>query len=116
MFPLISDENFNGEIVRGLLRRQADLNLVRVQDVGLMEKNDPEVLDWAAANSRILLTHDRNTIPAFAYDRVRAGEPMPGVVVVDDRMPVGQAIEEILLIALASVAGEWSDRVVFLPM
>jgi hypothetical protein len=44
-----------------------------------------------------LLTHDRDTLPGFAYDRVRAGQSMPGVFAVSDLMPVGQAVEEILL-------------------
>ncbi|WP_369432127.1 DUF5615 family PIN-like protein [Aquisphaera insulae] len=60
------------------MRRRADLDLVRVQDVGLTETLDPLILAWAADDRRILLTHDRETIPAFAYDRIRRGEPMPG--------------------------------------
>ena len=43
---LASDENFNGEIVRGLFRRCADIDLVRVQDVGLTGRDDPAVLEW----------------------------------------------------------------------
>lgn len=72
MLRLLTDENFNGEIVRGLFRAQADLDVVRVQDVGLLQAEDPSILAWAAENKRVLLTHDRATIPAFAYDRVRA--------------------------------------------
>ena len=45
---LISDEDFNNRIVRGLLRRMSALDLVRVQDVGLIERHDTEVLAWAA--------------------------------------------------------------------
>jgi predicted nuclease of predicted toxin-antitoxin system len=56
-----ADENFNGDIVRALLWRQPDLDIVRVQDVGLAGVGDPEILAWAAANDRIILTHDRAT-------------------------------------------------------
>jgi predicted nuclease of predicted toxin-antitoxin system len=73
MLRLVSDENFNGEVVRGLLRREPGLDLVRVQDVGLSAADDHAILAWAAAEGRLLLPHDRNTVPAFAYDRVRAG-------------------------------------------
>ena len=90
MLRLLGDENFDGTIVRGLLRRLPDIDLVRVQDVGLSHTDDPAILAWAAAEGRILLTHDRRTIPGFAFDRVRRNEPMPGVFVVDDRMPFGQ--------------------------
>ena len=93
MLRLLSDENFNGEIVRGLLRREADLDLVRVQEVGLLGADDPSILVWAAENHRVLLTHDRATIPGFAYERVLAGKPMPGVMVIDDRAAIGSVID-----------------------
>jgi hypothetical protein len=51
MLRLLSDENFNGDIVRGLLLRRPDLDLRRVQDVGLGEADDPTILEWAAANN-----------------------------------------------------------------
>ena len=35
MLRLLSDENFDGKIIRGLFLRQPNLDLVRVQDVGL---------------------------------------------------------------------------------
>lgn len=41
---LIADEDFNGRIVHGLLRRLPTIDLVRVQDVGLIGKHDTEVL------------------------------------------------------------------------
>ena len=59
MLQLATDENFNGDIVRGVLFRLPDLNLVRVQDVGLEGAIDPVVLAWAAQNQRIAVTHDR---------------------------------------------------------
>jgi len=55
-------------IVRGLFRREPNLDLMRVQDVGLRELDGPIVLDWAATNPRIVLTHDRSTMPDFAYE------------------------------------------------
>jgi hypothetical protein len=92
-----SDENFNGEVVRGLLRHQPDLDIVRTQDAGLLGADDPTVLAWAAAEGPILLTHVRATLPEFAYERVRAGVPMPGVFMASDRWPIGQAIKKFLL-------------------
>src|SRR5512134_2422857 len=98
MLHLVSDENFNGDIVRGLLLRQPALDLYRVQDVGLEEADDPTILAWAAANNRIVVTHDQATMPDFAYARVGAWQPMPGVFVVPDRLVVRQVIEELLLV------------------
>jgi hypothetical protein len=75
----LTDENFEGAIFRGLLRRKPDLDIVRVQDVGLAEVEDPIILDWADREGRILLTHDRKTMPGFAYQRMAEGETIAGL-------------------------------------
>ena len=116
MLRLASDENLKGELVRGLLRRQPDLDLVRTQDAGLLGADDPAILAWAAAEGRILLTHDRATMPGFAYERSQAGLPMPGLFVVNDHLPTRQVIEDVLLLANASDADEWAGIVLFLPL
>ncbi len=116
MLRLLADENFHGDIVRGLLLRQLDLDIVRLQDVGLYGAEDPDILAWAAENSRILLSHDRATVPDHAYARLAAGEAMAGVFILNDRFPVGQAIQEILLMVECSEQADWSSRVVHLPL
>jgi predicted nuclease of predicted toxin-antitoxin system len=116
MLRLLSDENFNGDIVRGLFLRQPNLDLLRVQDVGLREVDDPAILDWAASNERILLTHDRATMPDFAYQRLIRGEQMAGLFVVNDRMPIRQAIDELLVLIDYSEQAEWKGAVLYLPL
>ncbi|HEV3345102.1 MAG TPA: DUF5615 family PIN-like protein [Pirellulales bacterium] len=116
MFKLLANENLNGDILRGLLLRQPQLDIVRAQDVGLYSEDDREVLDWAAREERILLTHDGASMPDHAYERVDRGEKMPGVFVISERLSVGQAIEEVLLTIECSEASEWTDRVVRLPL
>src|SRR3989304_2730856 len=116
MLQLATDENFNGDIVRCLLFRLPDLNLVRVQDLGIKAAIDPVVLAWAAQNHRIVVTHDRATLPAFAYERVVAGEPMPGVFVINDRLPVGNVTEETLVAPTRPETSERAGRVLYLPL
>ena len=116
MLRLLSDENFNGDVVRGLFLRQPDLDLLRVQDVGLRKVDDPAILDWAASNGRILLTHDRATMPDFAYERLDRGQAMLGVFVINDRMPVRQVIDELLLLNDCSEQDEWKGIVLYLPL
>jgi Domain of unknown function (DUF5615) len=48
VLKLAADEDFNGDVVRGLWRREPALDLVRVQDVGLSGADDGAVLEWAA--------------------------------------------------------------------
>ncbi len=116
MLPLASDADIHGEVVRGLVRREPVLDLVRVQDVGLRTAEDTAILEWAAAEDRVLISRDRKTLVGAAYDRVKAGLPMPGVLVLGNRLNIGQAIEEILTVAVCSTADEVNNRVIFLPL
>ena len=116
MLSLAADENFSNDIVRGLLRRRPDLDVVRVQDAGLSGADDPTVLEWAARQGRVLLTQDVSTMTRYAYERVRAGKRMPGVFEVSRGSPVGAVIEDILLLAECSLEGEWEGQVRYLPL
>ena len=116
MLRLLADENFNGDVVRALLLRQPDLDIVRVQDIGLAGIADPDILAWAAVNNRIILTHDRATLPDYAFERLAAGESVVGVIILNDRFPVGHATDELLLLITCSDQPEWRDRVVHLPL
>jgi len=116
MLRLISDQNFNGRILRGIGLRIPDLDLVRALDAALAKAPDPVLLNWAAAEDRILLTHDVNTIPDFAYDRVRAALGMPGVFLVDTRMAIGKAIGELVTVITCSSQEEWKDAVTYFPL
>jgi len=116
MLRLAADENFNNNIVRGLLRRRPELDIVRIQDVGLSGADDAAVLEWAAQEGRVLLTHDVSTITRYAYERVRAGQSMPGVFEAGRDVPIGRAIEDILLLVEYSLDGEWEGQVRYLPL
>jgi|SRR5882672_781175 len=116
MLPLLLDENFNQRVLRGLQRRIPNLDYVLAQQSGLMEESDAEVLAWAAEQNRVLVSHDLKTIPRFAYERVVAKLPMPGVIAVDDDLPIGQVIEELLIIVACSETIDWENQVVYLPL
>ena len=115
MLRLLSDENFNGDVIRGLLLQHPDLDLLRIQDVGLEGTDDQTILAWAAANGRIVVTHDRATMPDFAYSRVATGQVMPGVFIFNDRMSIRQAIETLMMMDACSEQAEWTNLVVYLP-
>lgn len=116
MLLLAADENFNNDILRGLLRRMPELDIVRIQDVGLSGVDDPTILEWAAQEGRILLTHDVTTISRYAYERVQNSQPMPGVFAVSRTVPISCAIEDLLLLAKYSLEGEWEGQVRYLPL
>jgi hypothetical protein len=113
MLRVLSDENFEGDIIRALRHRIPNIDLIRVQDVGLRETADPQLLEWCATARRVLLTHDRNTIPGFAVARIRQGLSMPGVFVVDRRASFGALIDELVYLIETSEQDEWTNDIVF---
>jgi predicted nuclease of predicted toxin-antitoxin system len=116
MLRLASDADVHGEILRGLRRRLPEIDLIRVQDALPEGTPDPEILAWAANESRVLITNDRNTMVGFAYQRVAAGEPVPGVLATTNNQSIGSAIDDILTIAMYMSEDELSNQVVvFLP-
>lgn len=116
MIRFAADENFDNHILRGIRKRDPSINIVRIQDASLRGAKDPVILDWAAREGRILLTHDAATMLRFAYQRVDSGLPMPGVFLVRELDPVGPIIEDLLLLAACSLEGEWEGRVEHLPL
>jgi hypothetical protein len=116
MLRLAADENFNADIIRGLLRRLPNLDIVRIQDVGLSGADDPAVLEWSAHERRIVVTHDVSTLPRYASERVAAGRPMPGVFAASSTASIGRVIDDLLLLAECSLEQEWEGQVLYLPL
>jgi hypothetical protein len=116
VISFLVDQNFNEDIVDGLTRRDADLEFTLVRDHGLAAADDPTILAWAAEHGLVLLTHDRKTIPRFAYERVAGSLKMPGVFAVSSDMPIGSAVEELLLAAHCMTPEECRDVVTSFPM
>jgi hypothetical protein len=98
MIRSATDEDFNNRILRGLLRRQPDLDMIRSQNDHLSGADDTDVLEWASHERRALLTHDVSTMSVHAFERIRSGQSIAGLIEVPQSMPIGQAIEDILTI------------------
>jgi predicted nuclease of predicted toxin-antitoxin system len=117
MLRLLADENFNNNLVRGLLRRRPLVDIVRAQDVDLARTPDPEVLAWAAREQRIVLTHDVKTMPHFASERLQRGEPMAGMFLVHQwgNTP-SSVLDDLVLLDDCSETAEWAGRFLYLPL
>lgn len=111
----LADENFNNDIVRGILRRIPAADITRVQDTALGGVDDNALLAYAATNHYILLTHDVNTLRGLFYIRVNAGLPVPGVFLVRKQTPIGRVVEALELVILASDEADWVGKITFLP-
>lgn len=116
MVRLLADEHLSTDVLDGLQRHLPDADAVRVQDVGLMSTDDRVILEWAAREDRVIVTLDRNTLAGYAYDRVRAGIRMPGVIEVRPDLSIGQIIDDLLLIVGCSLPGELEGLVLYRPL
>jgi hypothetical protein len=113
---LLTDASLNGDIIDAARRMLPSIDLVTAQDVGLRQAPDPDVLDWAARNGRVVVASDSETMIGFARARVAAGLPMPGLVHSKQRLGVGLVARDLVLIAECLAPGEWDGRVVYLPL
>lgn len=112
----LADHDLNDHIVHGVLRREPAIEFIRPRDVGMAERLDADILAYAANHLLIVVSHDVNTMRDAAYARIRAGIPVAGLLLVQQRDPEGAIIEDLLLIWSASAAEEWQNVVGFLPL
>lgn len=109
------DENFNNDILRGVWRRIPEANFIRVQDTNIVGADDPQVLEYAAEHGYIVLSHDVNTMRGYFYERLQAELPLSGLILVHKQTPVGEVVDALELIILASDASEWLGLVSYIP-
>jgi predicted nuclease of predicted toxin-antitoxin system len=111
----LADYDFNAEIVDGLLRRESSIDIKTGLEAGLQGVSDPDVLDKAADEGRVLVTHDHRTMPRHFAEFISQRQS-PGVFIIQQRIEIAAAIDELLLIWSASESEEWIDRILYLPL
>lgn len=109
-----ADADFNQNIVRGVKRRQPAIDFQTSDEASLRGLGDPEVLAEAALEGRILVTHDRQTMPKHFAEFITTRHSA-GVFILSQDLPVSQAIEQLLMVWEASEAEEWIDSIQALP-
>lgn len=112
----LADADLNKAIVSGVVRREPAIDFLTAHSAGLRKMKDPEVLALAAEQQRVLVSHDVGTMPAHFRNFRNHGKHSAGVFLVPQSVDVGTAIEELLLIWLASEASEWENRLEWLPL
>lgn len=110
-----ADADLNHKVVTGLRRREPALDFQSALNGGVFGKSDPEVLAIAARERRVLVSHDRQTMPAH-FARFVLTQPSPGLIIIAQHLDIGLAIEELLMIWSVSDASEWENAVLFLPL
>ena len=116
MLRLLIDENIDHRILRGLLRRIPQLDFIIPAHAGLTGLEDSELLRWAAQENRTILTHDIKTMTHYANQLLAQGEPMAGVMVIPDRLGIGDAIRDLELLLEGFSQSDLRDSIKYLPL
>lgn len=110
-----ADADFNEDVVAGLLRRVPEMDFQTAGEADLRGLSDPAVLARAAADGRVLVSHDGKTMPSHFAEFITSGKS-PGLLIVPQNLNTQAAIEELLLVWAASAADEWTNRIARLPL
>jgi hypothetical protein len=111
----LADADLNRAIIIGVLRREPSVDFLTAHAAGLHSKTDPEVLALAGVQEQVLVSHDAGTLPAHFRAFRKEGKQSAGAFLVPQSLDIGAAIEELLLVWLASEGWEWENRWEWLP-
>ena len=111
-----ADNDLRSSIRKGVLRQGPSVDFQSAHSAQLDGVPDPEVLQLASGQNRILVSHDERSMPGQFRNFVGTGSRSPGVLIVLQDTPVGEVIESILIIWIASEADEGTNRIAWLPL
>ena len=110
-----ADADLNEILVRAVMRREPGVDFQTAPAAGLAGLIDRDVLALAARSGRLLVTHDRKTMPKHFVEFI-ASQSSAGVLIVPQKLPVTQVVEDLLLIWAVTEAAEWTNRIYSLPL
>ena len=112
------DENVNPILRSALLRSDPNLIVWQVGRLGAppLGTLDPDILIWCENNGFILVTNNRKSMPVHLKDHLAIGRRSGGIFILNVELSVGETVEELLLIGSASVAEDYQDQIIYLPI
>ena len=110
-----ADADLNQAIVTGVLRQESNIDFQTAYQAQLSSLTDLEVLALAAGQKRILVTHDRQTMP-YHFAQFLVTHQSSGVLIVSKRLEIKTVVDELILIWSASEAEEWINRLAKIPL
>ena len=92
----LADEHIPRAFLEQLELHLPGVDILHASDVGLAHTPDPDILRWAASQGRVVISRDKRTMQTFAYQRIGAGLPMPGLIILHRRISIGPAIRGVI--------------------
>ena len=110
-----ADNDLKFGIVKAVRRREPAIDFVSAQEAGLDGVGDPELLDRAAAEGRVLVTHDRRAMISHFRARLAAGQSGPGLLIVSQGALIGEVVEALVHVWALSNPADLRDQAYYLP-
>ncbi len=117
MIGYLLDEHVSPAYREQLIRRDASLTVYIIGDPGVPRRGtpDPELLLWCEEKNFVIVTNNRSTMPVHLADHLAGGHHIPGIFILNPQIGFGETIDELILLAMASVEDEFRDKITFLP-
>ena len=110
-----ADADFNEIILKAVLRREPSIDFQTARSAALPGLSDKDVLERASRSGRLLVTHDRKTMPKHFAEFIETNSSA-GVLIVPQKMSIARVAEELMLVWVATEAEEWINRIFSLPL
>jgi hypothetical protein len=111
-----ADNDLKRIIVDATLRREPRIDFQTAQAARLDDLDDEAVLRLAASQSRILVSHDKRTMPKALASFIALGGRSQGVLlVIPQNAPIREIVEALVLIWADDRSGEWLNLAVKFP-
>lgn len=111
-----ADNDLKRIIVDATLRHEPRIDFQTAQAARLDGRGDEAVLHLAASQSRILVSHDKRTMPKTLASFVASGVTSPGVLlVIPQSAPIREVVEALILIWADDRADDWRNLIAKIP-
>ncbi len=111
-----ADNDLKRIIVDATLRREPRIDFQTAQTARLDDLDDEAVLRLAASQSRILVSHDKRTMPRALASFIASGGTSPGVLlVIPQNARIREIVEALILIWADDRAADWTDLIAKIP-
>jgi hypothetical protein len=112
------DENVNPRLRKALRRLDRAMPVRAIGEAGAppLRTPDPVILNWCEEHAFILVTNNRKSMPVHLKDHLVADHHVPGILILNAEMRMGENAAELYLIWQIGDPDEFCDQIRFLPI
>lgn len=111
-----ADADLNEDIVTGVRRRVPEIDFQTATEANLSGVSDLDVLAVTSSENRILVTHDRKTMPGYFAGFIASGRDCAGIFIVSQHAEIGRVIDDLILIWHLTDPTEYKNSIRTLPL